>query len=128
MPARRNWVELLTAQAREDNATNLTIDETPIGWSHKKWALNSGIQLSQGEIILQTDADCIPKSGWVQSMVSKFSDPSVVFVSGPAPLTCTFPERILVATFCALSWLPDTYPDRPYSVSFAIAIASSSSL
>ena len=29
MPARKNWIELLTIKSREDNATNLTINNIP---------------------------------------------------------------------------------------------------
>mgnify|MGYP003975542913 CR=1 FL=1 len=31
MPARKNWVELLTTKSREDKATNLTINNIPLG-------------------------------------------------------------------------------------------------
>ncbi len=40
----------------------------------KKNALNEGIQSSKGEIILSTDADCHVKPGWIETMVSYFTD------------------------------------------------------
>ena len=64
----------------------INIKETPIGWGHKKWALNQCIGESQYDIILQTDADCIPRSEWIKTMINNFSDPNVIFVSGPAPM------------------------------------------
>ena len=68
------------------NLKLIKIDETPLGWSHKKWALNSGIKNAKGEIILQTDADCIPNKRWIETMVNAFSDNNVGFVCGPSPL------------------------------------------
>jgi len=64
----------------------INIEETPIGWGHKKWALNNCIEKAKFNILLQTDGDCIPKTKWIKSMVSDFSDSNVVFVSGPAPM------------------------------------------
>ena len=64
----------------------IDIKETAIGWGNKKWALNQCIDKSKYNIILQTDADCIPKRNWISSMVNGFSDPDVVFLSAPAPL------------------------------------------
>ena len=69
------------------NLKIVTIREIPIGWTSKKWALQSIIRESIGELILQTDADCHPEKTWVESVVSEFSDPSIGFVTGPAPLT-----------------------------------------
>ncbi|MFQ6609374.1 MAG: glycosyltransferase [Fidelibacterota bacterium] len=65
----------------------VSILETPVGWAPKKWALNCAIRASGGEIILFTDADCIPSNSWVSGIVQEFSDPAVGFVSAPAPLT-----------------------------------------
>ena len=43
------------------------------GLTGKKNALNQGIQRSNGEIILTTDADCRVKKTWIESMVSYFT-------------------------------------------------------
>ena len=64
----------------------INIKETPIGWGHKKWALNECIKKAKYDIILQTDADCIPKLKWIKSMATHFSDPNIVFISGPSPM------------------------------------------
>lgn len=69
-----------------DRIKLIKIDKTPIGWAHKKWALNSGIDISKGEIILQTDADCIPNKCWIETIVNAFSDHNTGFVCGPSPL------------------------------------------
>ncbi len=65
----------------------LTVTETPEGWAPKKWALNSAVSATSGELILQTDADCRPCSDWISGMVSGFSDHETGFLSAPAPLT-----------------------------------------
>ena len=45
------------------------------------------IDKSNYDIILQTDADCIPHHQWINEMVKPFQDISVGFISAPAPLT-----------------------------------------
>ncbi len=69
------------------NLTVFNINETPIGWAPKKWALSKAVEEAKSDIILQTDADCIPNHNWVKKMVCCFQDPMIGFVSGPAPLT-----------------------------------------
>ena len=64
----------------------INIQDTPIGWGHKKWALNKCIEKARYNIILQTDADCMPRSKWIKSMISNFANPNVIFISGPAPM------------------------------------------
>jgi len=49
--------------------------------SPKKNALSQAIAISKGEIILLTDADCFPKSTWIESMVQAFHD-DVSMVAG----------------------------------------------
>ncbi|MBN1349330.1 glycosyltransferase [candidate division KSB1 bacterium] len=51
----------------------------------KKNALDSGIRSASGEIILVTDADCLPGDNWVQGMVACF-DEGVGLVAGFSPL------------------------------------------
>jgi len=68
------------------NLKLINIKNTPSGWSSKKWALYNGIKKSKGEIILQTDADCILNINWINAIISQFSDESVGFVSGLTPL------------------------------------------
>ncbi len=81
-----------TAQVIEDfkkdfsNIKSINIDKTPIGWSNKKWALNQAIDKSKSDILLQTDADCIPGKDWIKSMTDYFGDQKVGLVCGPTPL------------------------------------------
>jgi len=69
------------------NFQSVRILKTPPGWAPKQWALNCAIEASKGDIILFTDADCRPTDTWICAMAAEFSDPSVGFVSAPAPLS-----------------------------------------
>ena len=51
----------------------------------KKLSLNKAIAASQGEILLFTDADCVPPRYWVRSMIGCFA-PEVGLVVGFSPL------------------------------------------
>ncbi|MHB9030243.1 MAG: glycosyltransferase [Candidatus Latescibacterota bacterium] len=62
----------------------ITISAAEKGISPKKAALARGIALAQGEIILQTDADCIVPETWISGMASRF-EPEAGFVAGIAP-------------------------------------------
>ncbi len=52
--------------------------------SPKKHAIQTGVNLARGDIILLTDADCLPPSGWISGMVSLFT-PNVGMVIGFSP-------------------------------------------
>ena len=79
--------KIISSYAQKYNYIKLiNIQETPIGWGHKKWALNKCIEKAKFNIILQTDGDCLPKPQWINSMIKDFSDSNVVFISGPAPM------------------------------------------
>ncbi|MFT4603919.1 MAG: glycosyltransferase involved in cell wall biosynthesis [Rhodothermales bacterium] len=54
------------------------------GEGGKKRALMKGIEASETEILLFTDADCVPGPCWVSGMASALS-PEVAFVAGYAP-------------------------------------------
>lgn len=45
-------------------------------------ARNLGARHARGEILLFTDADCIPKSNWIEAMIAPFADQEVVGVCG----------------------------------------------
>ena len=53
--------------------------------SSKKHALDIGIKQAKGEILLFTDADCIPPVTWVEEMITCF-DKNVGVVAGFSPL------------------------------------------
>ncbi|MBN1997103.1 glycosyltransferase [candidate division KSB1 bacterium] len=59
--------------------------------SPKKQALELGIQHADGEILLLTDADCVPPTGWIGGMVSRFT-PDVGLVAGYSPYEIPKPD------------------------------------
>lgn len=50
--------------------------------SPKKRALAAGFAAARGEILMTTDADCLPPPGWLKSMAGRFA-PGVGIVQGP---------------------------------------------
>ena len=64
----------------------LSIEPPPPGIAPKKHALSKGIRAAQGEIILTTDADCLPPPSWISSMAKQF-DEGVDAVAGFSPLS-----------------------------------------
>jgi len=54
--------------------------------SPKKRGIKYGIEKSQGEIILTTDADCVHPEEWLETMISGF-DETTGFISGPVKFT-----------------------------------------
>ncbi len=63
----------------------IAVKDLPQGISPKKHALQLGILAANGEIILTTDADCVPQKGWIEGIVHYF-EPEVGLVAGFSPL------------------------------------------
>lgn len=66
------------------NLRIISIDHVPDGVSPKKNALSAAILKANGEIILQTDADCVAPPEWISGMAGRF-EPDVGLVAGVAP-------------------------------------------
>lgn len=60
--------------SRHSNIRCFYIKSCPPGWTPKKYALQTGIDNSRGEIILTTDADCIMSREWVSTMARSFTE------------------------------------------------------
>ena len=45
-------------------------------------ARNKGVALSQGDIVLFTDSDCVAEKNWIQEMLSPFKNSEIVAVKG----------------------------------------------
>ena len=66
-----------------DNIKHVRIDRAPDHISEKKFAISLGIKAAQHEIILLTDADCIPGSDkWITKMTAPFSKKNIQMVIG----------------------------------------------
>ena len=68
---------------KENNLINchlIVLDKNENG---KKTGLSKGIQLAKGDLILTTDADCIPNNKWIESIISFYHSEKVEFIIGP---------------------------------------------
>ena len=79
----------------------LKIKFVPKGISPKKNAVAHGIRHAKGEIILQTDADCIVPAGWISGVVGQFN-PRTGAVLGIAPY---LPSRGMLNSFVRHEYL-----------------------
>lgn len=57
---------------KSENLTLLYLNENETG---KKEALNKGVIVANGDIIITTDADCIVPSDWIHTIAKNFSNP-----------------------------------------------------
>lgn len=51
--------------------------------SFKKKAIETGIRAASGELILTTDADCIPGKKWLETIVGLYQEKDAVMIAGP---------------------------------------------
>lgn len=75
---------MLDEQAANDSrfrAHHIPTDSEPVP-SPKKRALSQGFALARGEILMTTDADCLPPKLWVRTLASRFRG-AVGIVQGP---------------------------------------------
>lgn len=61
-------------QQKWDNLKYINVLERGKAASPKKNALSQAIENATGELILLTDADCVPGKDWVESMVAHFTE------------------------------------------------------
>jgi len=75
-----------TYATKFSNLKTLHIKKSGPGCSHKKHALAEGVRQASGEIILTTDADCLPPASWVSTMVKAY-DARIGVATGYAPFS-----------------------------------------
>ncbi|MBN1231895.1 MAG: glycosyltransferase family 2 protein [Candidatus Coatesbacteria bacterium] len=63
-------------------------------------ARNKGTEIASSDIILFTDADCIPKENWAEKMLETFNDPEVVACAGR--YTCK--QKEIIARYVQLEY------------------------
>jgi len=56
--------------------------------SYKKKAIETGIAAATGELIVTTDADCIPGKEWLQTIASYKEETNAVFIAAPVSIHC----------------------------------------
>jgi biofilm PGA synthesis N-glycosyltransferase PgaC len=82
-------VKLLSLQ---DNVAN----------SYKKKAIETGIAAATGELIITTDADCIPPEEWLKTMAAFKEEKQSVFIAAPVVINC---NASIVQIFQALDFM-----------------------
>ena len=65
----------------------LTLNDDAIN-SYKKKAIEKGIAAASGELIVTTDADCVPPSSWLQTIMSFKEKTGAVFIVAPVAINC----------------------------------------
>jgi glycosyltransferase involved in cell wall biosynthesis len=85
----------------------LKLEEDAIN-SYKKKAIEKGIAAAYGDIIITTDADCIPPSEWLQTIVSFKERTNAVFIVAPVVFHLPSPfdgEGLGVRLFQAMDFM-----------------------
>ena len=87
-----------------DNAISLKYNVLNNSLTGKKEALKLAWQHASGDIVLQTDADCVLPSTWLVSMLHPFANEKVQLVSGPVDFyaTTNFWSKMVRLDFNAL--------------------------
>jgi len=72
--------------------------------SYKKKAIEIAIVQSTGELIVTTDADCIVKENWLQTIAAFYETHQPVFIAAPVSINCgfTFIEMFQALDFAML--------------------------
>jgi cellulose synthase/poly-beta-1,6-N-acetylglucosamine synthase-like glycosyltransferase len=56
--------------------------------SYKKKAIETGIAAAAGELIVTTDADCLPPENWLQTIAAFKEEKQAVFIAAPVVINC----------------------------------------
>ena len=70
--------------------------------SYKKKAIESGIAAASGELIITTDADCIPAPGWLRAIATFKEKTNALFIVAPVALQS---NSAVVQVFQAMDFL-----------------------
>ena len=79
----------------------LKLEEDAIN-SYKKKAIEKGIAAARGDLIITTDADCMPPSAWLQTLVSFKQQTNAAFIVAPVVFDC---NAEIVQVFQAMDFM-----------------------
>jgi len=74
-------IEELAAKLKNLKFVNIETDSQKDNLRGKPGAIQAGINIAKGEIILMTDADCLVNELWIETMVTEYADKSVGLVA-----------------------------------------------
>jgi glycosyltransferase involved in cell wall biosynthesis len=77
----------------------------------------AGANAATGEVVVFVDGDCFYDRGWLEALLTPFSDPSVLIVGGETTIDSSGPYGLavaVVASFPARSSAPGLYPADRY--------------
>jgi cellulose synthase/poly-beta-1,6-N-acetylglucosamine synthase-like glycosyltransferase len=74
----------------------------PSGRAHKKRAVEKGIELATGELIVATDADCTHDPQWIESLADSYEKKGNIFIAAPVIYTT---EATVLSVFQTLDFL-----------------------
>ena len=75
------WIKSL----KNSKVRCLRIEETPIGWPPKKWAVQLGVAHAKYDWLVFTDADCSMSYNWIRSLLSVKYNPNIEVILGYSP-------------------------------------------
>ncbi|MDP4263187.1 MAG: glycosyltransferase [Bacteroidota bacterium] len=84
-----------------DNVKLLTLKDDNIN-SYKKKAIETGITAATGELIVTTDADCLPPPDWLLTIAAFKEEKQAVFIVAPVDITC---DSFIVQIFQAMDFM-----------------------
>lgn len=70
-----------------ENVTLVQLQDDNLN-SYKKKAIEKGIAAATGELIVTTDADCLPPVQWIETLVAFKEKNNAVFIAAPVSITC----------------------------------------
>jgi len=71
-------------------------------YSSKKKAIESGIKIAKGELIVTTDADCVPHPTWLEAINDFFLENDAVFIAAPVKFSY---DKTFLQLFQAIDFL-----------------------
>ena len=79
------------------------VPQPEIMQAYKKFAIETGVRLSRGELIVTTDADCIFDTGWLATLAACYEEKGAKFIAAPVRIVAR--TRSLLSIFQILDFL-----------------------
>jgi poly-beta-1,6-N-acetyl-D-glucosamine synthase len=93
-----NWFEVIVVDDHSTDNTAKIVQGFPTAKllrlqydninSYKKKAIDTGIAAAKNELIVTTDADCVPPGEWLQTIAAFKEEKNAVFIAAPVSIHC----------------------------------------